>query len=268
MLQIATKSDLGAVKVGAGLQAGDDGTLSVVDGAGSALSMIVTYGSPRIDPSIDNWSPANIVSLYGPPNMPLLVTATDGATFVDHDPGSPNMKSLPLSAQGKAQVQVLLAVGANDRAASIVVAPYIQPKDIVGEAVLAALPTALPVERSAFFYPMMTNAPSWQLFESFGYTRGAPSDGLTPCVISVCLDYQSARQADVTTLQMQVTSGDAVFDPVKQSKSANPAIGTNGVVMANLYCTSPGISTIEVSVPSAKFPDQAQVYASFVAPSR
>ena len=88
MLPIATQNDLGAIKVGAGLQAGDDGTLSVAGegDAGNALSMIVTYGSPAVDSTIPHWLPTNLVTVYGPPSMPLMITATNGATFIGNDP--------------------------------------------------------------------------------------------------------------------------------------------------------------------------------------
>lgn len=269
MLPIATKNDLGAVKIGAGLQTDDAGTLSVVDerSAGSVLSMIVTYGSPRADPSMATWLPANIVSVYGPPGLPVLVTVTDGATLVDADPGSTDMKSLQLSARGTAQAQVQLATSSGDRAVSVVAAPYIQPADVVGAEVLAALAVAGPVQCPAFFYPTMHDG-SWTFFGAFGYTRGAPSDGVTPCVVSVFLNTSVKNANDVTQLQMKVTSGDAVFD--KGSQTASPTITPVaqdvGLATANIYSASPGVSTIEVSVPNHVFPDQALVYVSFVAP--
>lgn len=271
MLPIATKNDLGAVKIGAGLQTDDAGTLSVVDegSARSVMSMIVTYGSPRADPSMATWLPANIVSVYGPPGLPVLLTVTDGATLVDPDPGSADMKSLQLSARGTAQAQVQLAAGSGDRAVSVVAAPYIQPADVVGAEVLAALAVAGPVQCPAFFYPTMHDA-SWTFFETFGYTRGAPSDGVTPCVVTVFVDFLSAKDSDITKLQMKVTSGDAVFDMGKGSQTAAPAIiqATQdfGMATANIYSASPGVSTIEVSVPNDVFPDKALVYVSFVAP--
>ncbi|NRO96158.1 hypothetical protein GWC77_09435 [Paraburkholderia sp. NMBU_R16] len=268
MLPIATKNDLGAVKIGAGLQTDDAGTLSVIDegSAGSVLSMIVTYGSPRADNSMATWLPANIVSVYGPPGMPVLVTVTDGATFVDPDPGSADMKSLQLSARGTAQAQVQLAAGSGDRAVSVVAAPYIQPADVVGAEVLAALAVAGPVQCPAFFYPTMHDA-SWKFFQTFGYTRGAPSDGVTPCVVSVFVDTSLPNANDIQKLQMKVTSGDAVFD--KGAQTATPAITQAaqdvGLATANIYSASPGVSTIEVSVPNDVFPDKALVYVSFVA---
>lgn len=272
MLPIATQNDLGAIKVGTGLKAGDDGTLSVIGDAGGGLSMIVTYGSPASDSSMLNWSPTNLVTVYGPANMPLVVTATNGAAFIDHDPGLPEMKSVLLSPEGIGQAQVQLSVDASERVASIVAAPYIQPQTQFGQEVLNALATLRPVQCSTLFYPMMTD-PSWTLLLSFGYTRGAPSDGVTPCVVTVVVDYPSAMDAKVTTLQMKVTQGEAVFD--NKTGNANPRIvpygeqNQYGIATANLYCASAGISTIDISVPVAGYPDDhAKAYVSFVAPLR
>ena len=271
MLPIATQNDLGAIKVGAGLQAGDDGTLSVAGegDAGNALSMIVTYGSPAVDSTIPHWLPTNLVTVYGPPSMPLMITATSGATFIGNDPGLPEMKLIVLSQEGIGQAQVSLPVEASERMASIVAAPFVTPTEQVDEKMLKALAIARPAQCPTLFYPPMTDG-SWVLLQSFGYTRGAPSDAVTPCVVTVLVDYASASASGVTALQMRVTSGDAVFDD--KSKNANPQItqhGDFGIATANVYCSSPGISTIEVSVPNADYSNEvAQAYVSFVAPPR
>jgi hypothetical protein len=269
MLPIATESDLGAIKVGAGLRAGDDGTLSVVSEAASGLSMIVTYGSPPTDSSIVNWSPTNLVTVYGPPNMPLMLTATNGATFIDHDPGLSEVIFVRLSSQGIGKAQIALGIDASDRMTSIVAAPFITPQDAIGQEVIKALSIARPVQCATLFYPPIIDT-SWVLLQSLAYTRGAPSDGVTPCVVTVLVDYASAADAGVTTLQMSVTGGDAVFDNKTQS-FASPISnhGGFGIATANLYCSAPEVSTIDISVSNASFPnDHARAYTSFVTPPR
>jgi hypothetical protein len=273
MLPIATQNDLGAIKVGAGLQAGDDGTLSVVGegDAGNGLSMIVTYGSLAVDSTIPD-VPANLVTVYGPPHMPVVLTTTQGASFVDGNLGVPGMTSIVLSDAGMGQARVSLPVEASERMASIVAAPFATPADNVDEMMLKALAIVRPAQCPTLFYPPMTDG-SWNLLQSFGYTRGAPSDGVSPCVVTLLVDYTVASEAGITTLKMRVTSGDATFD--NGAITANPTISPyggdqdNGIATANVYCASPGVSTIEISVPGGDYPNEKpQAYVSFVAPPR
>jgi hypothetical protein len=267
MLPVATPQDIGAVKVGSGLGINPDGTLYVVGGGPSSalLDMSVTYGSPRLNSSINDWAPSNVVTVYGPSKMQMLMTANSGATFVDHNSDNDSVKFFTLDDKGRWQNHVQLSNGAgstNDGTVLVTVAPYIQKGD-APQNVLEALAVLVPLARTTVFYPMATSG-DFQLFNSYGYTRGVPSDGVTPCQISVSADYATAIEAGINSLTMQVTSGDAVFGTKLQT--ANPEIGKNNMVVAELYSTSAGVSTVQISVP--KFPDVIYVYATFFPPPK
>lgn len=241
---------------------------SQVTGSGP-LNMLVSYGAPAVDPDeLPGFDPANSVTIYGPTGMRYIVLANPATTLWD---GAQSYNGYCIFTMGSEQVKrlsVQLPPGTNNLGVSIRCAVHSPTNDntMQGSA-LAKLESMPPIEKSADFYPVIGVDPqlNFQLIESYGYTRGVPSDGQTPAQIYVIVD---ASQSN-TSLKMDVVEGDATFDVDGKLTHAEPAINKpagkrDGWVLVNVYSKSATVSKVKIY--AAGVDDVVYAYPSFLPP--